>query len=383
LSALLARLADAVQRVSAVRVSLDSIGAVFSRFNDSRIVRLELTRTARTLRELNVTAVLTSERTEEYGAISRFEVEEFVADNVVILRNVLDREKRRRTLEVLKLRGSPHRTGEWLFTIDPVKGLVVLPLALLGMDQPPSSERVSAGVPELDRMFAGGLFRDSVAFVAGPTGTGKTLLATHFIQAGVDAGERCVIFSFEDTREQLLRNAASWGFDLEAMEATGRLQIMCEYPELASLEDHYLSVTRLIEEFKPQRLVVDNMSALERVTSERGMRDVVIGLGAFVKQRQITTLFTASTDIVGGSGMTEAHLSTLTDAIVLLRYVEMDAEMRRAITVLKMLGSSHDHAIREYTIGDAGVTIGEPLKGAGGFLPPSGGNGSAGGAGGS
>jgi len=371
LSGLLVRVEHAVRSLSAVRVCFDSLGAVFSRFADAAVVRFELQRMANGLREVEVTAVLTAERSEEYGPISRFDVEEFVADNVVLLRNVLENEKRRRTLEVLKLRGSPHRKGEWQFTIAPEQGLVVLPLAVLGPEEPASLERVSTGIAELDRMCGGGPYRDTVALAAGPTGTGKTLIATHFIAHGVEAGERCLLFSFEDTREQLLRNCHSWGFDLEAMEASGRLLIVCEYPELASLEDHFLSVKHAIEDFAPQRLAIDNVSALERVATPRGMRDTVIGLGAFVKQLRVTTLFTASSDLLGGSSITESHLSTLTDLIVLLRYLELDAEMRRSITVLKMLGSAHDSAIREYRIDDHGLRIGAPLRGAGGAgLPP-------------
>lgn len=364
LSGLLSRVEHAVKRISAARVCVDSLGAVFSRFADAAVVRHELQRLANALREMGVTSILTGERYEEYGPISRFDVEEFVADNIVILRNVLEDDKRRRTVEVLKLRGSPHRTGEWLFTIDPDQGLFVLPLSVLVPEQPASTERVTTGIAELDQMLGDGLFRDTVGLVAGPTGTGKTLLTTHFIAAGLQAGERCVLFTFEDSREQLFRNSASWGFDLEALEATGRLLIICEYPELASLEDHFLTVKRAIDDFGPQRLVVDNISALERVSTPRGMRDTVIALGAFVKQRGVTALFTAASDLLGGSSITESHLSTLTDAIVQLRYVRSETEIRRSITVLKMRGSTHDGAIRPYSIDDHGMQIG-PVQDAG------------------
>ena len=215
-----------MRSVSAKRVCLDSLGAVFSRFSDAAVVRLELQRTSVALKQMQVTSILTAERAEEYGPISRLNVEAFVADNVVLLRNVLENGKRRRTVEVLKLRGAPHRTGEWLFTIDANDGLVVLPLSVLAPEQPASIERVTTGIGKLDRMLDGGLFRDTVSLAAGPTGTGKTLVSTHFVAAGVEAGERCVLFTFEDSREQLLRNTSSWGFDLRAMEATGRLLIM-------------------------------------------------------------------------------------------------------------------------------------------------------------
>lgn len=372
---LMARVVHAVRGNGAVRVSFDSLGAVFSRFDDAAVVRAELQRMASALRDLGVTALLTAERSEEYGPISRFNIEEFVADNVVLLRNVLEQERRRRTVEILKLRGAPHRTGEWLFTIDATQGLVVLPLSIVGAAKRASSERVTTGIPELDTMCGGGLYRDAVTFVSGPTGVGKTLLVTHFVAAGVAAGERCVLFSFEESREQLLRNATSWGFDLEAMEATGSLLLICESPELASLEDHFLTVKQTIESFDPQRLGVDNLSALERVATVRGIRDVVIGLGSFVKHHEVTTLFTATSGFVGGSSVTEAHLSILTDTILLLRYAEVAAEMRRSVSVVKMRGSWHDPAIREFTINDHGMHIGAALRGANGTLFPAAGGG--------
>jgi circadian clock protein KaiC len=371
LGGLMARVGQAVRRVEAKRVSFDSLGAVFGRFADAAVVRFELQRVAAALKDLEVTSLLTAERTEEYGLISRFGIEELVADNVVVLRNVLERERRRRTVEVLKLRGAPHRTGEWLFTIHPKQGLVVLPLAVVGPGRPASSERVTTGIPELDTMCGGGLYRDAVAFVSGPTGIGKTLLTTHFVAAGVGAGERCVLVSFEESREQLMRNATSWGFDLEAMEAAGSLMLVCESPELASLEDHFLTVKQAVEDFRPTRLAVDNLSALERVATVRVIRDVVIGMGSFVKNLEVTTLFTATTGFVGGSSVTEAHLSVLTDTILSLRYAEVAAEMRRSASVVKMRGSWHDRSIREFTIDDHGMHIGEPLRGASGVVFPT------------
>lgn len=370
---LMARVAHAVRTIGAARVSFDSLGAVFSRFADAAVVRLELQRVATALRDLEVTSLLTAERADEYGPISRLGIEEFVADNVVLLRNVLAQERRRRTVEILKLRGAPHRTGEWLFTIDKKQGLVVLPPAMIGTSGPASTERVSTGMPELDSMSGGGLYRDGVAFVSGPTGVGKTLLITHFVAAGVAAGERCLLFSFEESRGQILRNASSYGFDLEAMEATGCFKLVCESPELASLEDHFLTVKQAVEDFRPSRLAVDNLSALERVATTRGIRDLVMGLGAFVKEREVTTLFTATSGFVGGSSITEAHLSILTDTILLLRYAEIASEMHRSLSVVKMRGSRHDRAIREFTIDDHGMHIGEPLRGASGVLFPTGG----------
>jgi circadian clock protein KaiC len=366
---LISRIEHAVRSTGAKRVVLDSTGSLFTRFSESAHVRFELFRLFVALKEMGTTSVLTMENSGGNGAITRFGVEEFVADNVVVLRNSLEQSKRRRTVEILKFRGAPHRSGEWLFTIVANEGIVVIPVSLLGARQLASGSQVTTGNAELDRMCGGGFYRDSVIIVSGPTGVGKTLTATQFIDAGVARGERCVLFSFEESKDQLVRNAASWGLDLEMMERSGNLQIICEYPEMASLEDHFVSMKQAIETIRPNRLAVDNLSALERVASARGLRDFIIGMTSFVKQQEITSLFTSTTrTLLGGSSITEAHISTIADTIVVLRYVELAGEVRRAITLLKMRGSAHDTRIREFSVGGQGMQVAGPFEESIGIL---------------
>ncbi len=171
---------------------------------DGAMIRHKLFRIGRALRALGVTSVITAERTEDHGAISRFGVEEFVSDNVLVLRNTLEGEVRRRTIEILKFRGADHQKGEWPFTIVPGEGIVVIPLAALELKQKSSATRISSGNVELDRMCGGGFFRDSIILVSGPTGTGKTLVTTQFLVVGAESGDRCLLFAFEESREQLL-----------------------------------------------------------------------------------------------------------------------------------------------------------------------------------
>ena len=359
-SALIARIGKAVESIGAKRVVLDSTGSLFNRFADAGLVRSELFRLAGALRDMGTTSIFTLEIAGEANAYSRFGVEEFVADNVVILRNTLEDGKRRRTIEILKFRGAPHRTGEWLFTIVTREGFIVIPISLLGTKELASNTRVSTGITDLDRMCGGGFFRDSAIIVSGPTGVGKTLMAIHFMAAGVAQGERCVFFSFEESRDQLIRNAGSWGFDLQKMERSDKLQIICEYPEMASLEDHFVRMKQAIEDNQPLRLAVDNLTALERVATPRGLRDFIIGMTAFVKHREITSLFTSTTKtLVGGSSVTESHISTIADTIVVLRYAELAGEVRRALTLLKMRGSVHDARVREFSIDGEGMRVGD------------------------
>jgi circadian clock protein KaiC len=366
---LIVRIEHAIRRIRAQRVSLDSLGAIFSRMHHPDLVRGELLRISAALKQMNVTALLTAERTEEYGAISRNGVEEFVADNVIILRNVLDDEKRRRTLEVLKYRGTSHQKGEYPFTVTPDKGVVVIPLSAIELKQRSSDFRITSGNQELDALCGGGFFRDSIVLVSGATGTGKTLLTTEFLAGGVKNGERCLLFAFEESREQLFRNATGWGIDFDRMEAEGKLRVHCAYPETASLEDHLITIKDLVDEFKPNRVAFDSLSALERVGTIKSFREFVIGITSFIKHQEIAGLFTATTPtLTGGASVTEAHISTLTDSIILLRYVEMNGEMRRALTVLKMRGSMHNKDICEFNIDQQGMHIGRPFRNVIGIL---------------
>jgi circadian clock protein KaiC len=372
LSALLARIENAIRRVGAKRVILDAIGALFPQFTDANVVRRELHRIHAGLRLLDVTTIITMERVQEEGGVGRFGVEEFVADNVVLLRNRLEQEKRRRTIEILKFRGAVHQKGEYPFTIEPEEGVTIMPLSAIELKQKSSDIRVSSGIEELDKMCGGGMYRDSIILVSGATGTGKTLTVTEYVKAAILAGERALLIGAEESREQLTRNAASWGVDFEKAEADGLLRIVCRYPEVMGLEDHLLQMKRDIKQFQPGRVAVDSMSAFERVSTMKSFREFVIGLTSTIKHLEITGLFTNTTSMLMGSeSITETHISTITDTIILLRYVELQGEMRRGLTVLKMRGTWHQKDIREYVIDNKGMHIKEPFRNVHGILSGS------------
>ncbi len=362
LGALLARVEHAVKRVGAARVSIDSLGAVFSRFNRDDLIRSEFLRMAVGLKHLGVTAVMTCERTVDYGEISRHSIEEFVTDNVVILRNALEDEKRRRTIEILKFRGTSHQKGEFPLTVVPHAGIVVVPISSITLAQPSSSERVTSGNALLDEMCDGGFFRNSVTLVSGATGTGKTLITTEFLHGGLSRGERCLLFAFEESEEQIFRNAQGWGIDFKPHLEQGRLSMVCEYPEVTSLEDHLVKMKETITALKPDRVALDSLTALSRVATLKGFRDFIIGLTSFIKAQGITGFFTVTTPaLFHTTSVTEAHFSTMTDTIIMLRYVELYGAVSRGITVLKMRGSQHSKEIREFEITASGMRIGEPV----------------------
>lgn len=363
LSALIERIHYAVVKYKAKRVAIDSISAIFQQYDSISLVRREMFRLVARLKSLGATTVMTAERVDEYGPVARFGVEEFVSDNVIILRNVLEGERRHRTAEILKLRGTTHMKGEFPFTMTN-QGINIFPLGAMRLTQKSSNVRVSSGIKTLDEMCGGGYFKDSIILITGATGTGKTLMVTKFLEDGCKNGEKAILFAYEESRAQLSRNASSWGTDLEKLENSGVLRIICTYPEATGLEDHLQQIKTEIDNFKPTRIAIDSLSALARGVSNNTFRQFVIGLTGFVKQEEITGLFTNTTDqFMGSHSITESHISTITDTIILLQYVEIRGEMSRAVNVFKMRGSWHDSRIREYVITDQGAQIKDSFQG--------------------
>lgn len=362
LSALIERIQYAIRKYDAKLVSIDSVTAVFQQYDAAPVVRREIFRLVARLKYLAVTSIMTTERLDEYGPVARFGVEEFVSDNVIILRNVLEGERRRRTIEILKLRGTTHMKGEYPFTITN-DGINIFPLGAMRLTQRSSNVRISSGVETLDKMCGGGFFKDSIILATGATGTGKTLLVSKFLEEGCRQGERAILFAYEESRAQLSRNASSWGIDFEEMEQKGLLKLLCAYPESAGLEDHLQMIKSEISEFKPSRIAIDSLSALARGVTNNAFRQFVIGVTGYAKQEEITGFFTNTTDqFMGAHSITESHISTITDTILMLQYVEIRGEMSRALNVFKMRGSWHDKGIREYSISVEGPDIKDSFR---------------------
>lgn len=369
LEPLISRLTYAIKQVNAKRVAMDSLGTIFSYVPDPSKVRSVLFRLARVLHEIEITSVLTSERTTEYGDISRLGVEEFVADNVILMRNALVEERRRRTIEILKFRGVSHQHGEFPFTILAEQGIVIIPFSTDVGKRVSSSDRITTGNDDLDKMCGGGWFKGSISLISGATGAGKTLIATEFMGGGIKNGEKCLLFAFEESRDQLLRNARGWGVDYEQMEKEGKFKVVCHYPETTGLESHFVMMKQEIEQFQPERVAIDSISALERISNHKAFREFLLRLNTLFKELGITVICTANTaHLIGSESITESNISTNTDLIILLRYVEVYGEIKRGLAVLKMRGSGHNKDIREFTIDEKGMHLGQPFRNVVGIL---------------
>jgi circadian clock protein KaiC len=246
----------------------------------------------------------------------------------------------------------------------------VIPRPVFELRQEATTDRVPTGNAELDAICGGGFFKDSVVLVTGATGTGKTLIGCEFVRAAVEAGERALFFSFEESRSQLFRNARSWGIDFADAERSGRLRLELRRPERMLIEDLLLDLRRIIDDFEPTRVVIDGLTALARTSLADAFREFSVAVTSYVKEKEITVVFTetAMLDPEMDSHI-ESHVSTMTDAIIMLRYVESGGTAHRGLLMLKMRGSKHETGVQEYEIGDDGLHVLGPMPDVVGFIP--------------
>src|SRR5947209_3083156 len=344
LDGLFIRLGYAIDSIGARRVVLDTLEALFSSLTNQGILRAELRRLFRWLKDKGVTAVITGERGE--GALTRYGLEEYISDCVILLDHRVADQLAIRRLRVVKYRGSVHGTNEYPFIIDE-RGLEVLPVTSLGLEHEVSTERVSTGVRALDEMLGGeGYYRGSSLLISGGAGSGKSTLAHRFVDAACRRGERCVYFTFEESRSQVIRNMRSVGTDLEPWVRQGLLCFQAARPTLHGLERHLVEIHKTVRDFHPQVVVLDPVTTFLSVGTGADVQSMLLRLLDFLKGRQITLLFTSLTHGTE-TEETDVGISSLIDTWLLLRQVEVDGERNRDLSVIKSRGMAHSRQTRE------------------------------------
>jgi circadian clock protein KaiC len=369
LEGLFVRLGHAISKIGAKRVVLDTIESLFSGLSDTAILRAELRRLFRWLKDKGVTAIVTGERGE--AQLTRQGMEEYVSDCVILLDNRVVDQVTTRHLRIVKYRGTTHGTNEYPFLIDE-DGISVLPITSLGLNHEAHNEHVPSGIPRLDTMLGGkGYYRASSVLVTGTAGTGKTSVAAHFARAACERGEKCLYFSFEESPAQLKRNMRSIGVDLEPWERKGLLRFHSMRSTLHGLETHLVKFHHLIREYEPRTLVFDPIDNLLHAGSKQDATSMVIRLIDFLKLQGITALMTNLTS--GGLSKEETgmDISSLIDTWLFLRDIETDGERNRVIYILKSRGMAHSNQIREFLISDKGIDLQDVYLGAGGVLTGS------------
>ena len=369
LEGLMVRIALAIDSVGAKRIVLDTIEALFGGFTNQALLRSELRRLFRFLKDKGVSAVITAERGE--GSLTRQGLEEYVSDCVILLDHRVAEQVSTRRLRIVKYRGSTHGTNEYPFLIDE-RGISVLPVTGLSLDHAVSNERLSTGVPRLDTMLGGrGYYRGSSVLVSGTAGTGKTSLAAHFAHETAKNGERVLYLAFEESPKQLLRNMRSIGIDLEPYVKKGLIRIDASRPTLFGLEMHLVRIHKMVTEFKPAAVIVDPISNLVATGTELETQSMLLRLVDFLKAQQVTAFFTNLTS--GGTAWekTDVGISSLIDTWLLLRDIELAGERNRGLYVLKSRGMKHSNQIREFIITPEGIQLEDVYVGPEGVLTGS------------
>jgi circadian clock protein KaiC len=355
LSGLFIRLGHAIDSIGAKRVVLDTIETLFSGLSETRLLRAELRRLFTWLRTKGVTAIVTGERGER--GLTRHGLEEYLTDCVILLDHRVVEQNATRRLRVVKYRGSPHGTNESPFFIDET-GIAVLPIASLALQHRGSTRRVSTGVPDLDDMLGGkGYFRGSSVLVSGGAGTGKTTLAGYFAAAACRRGDSALYFAFEESADQIGRNLRSIGLDIGDWLRTGVLQIHAARPTTSGLEGHLSVMDRLIEEQRPQVVVVDPISNLISVGTSVEVKAMLARLIDFMKVKEMTALFTSLTTDEARPEGSDVGISSFMDTWLVLRNVEMNGERTRTLDVIKSRGMPHSNQVREFVLTGRGLNV--------------------------
>jgi circadian clock protein KaiC len=369
LEGLFLRLGLAIDAVGAKRVVLDTLETLFGGFTNQALLRSELRRLFRWLKDKGVTAIITGERGE--GQLTRQGLEEYVSDCVILLDHRVRDQVSTRRLRIVKYRGSTHGTNEYPFLIDE-NGIHVLPLTSLQLNHAASTERISSGIPRLDSMLGGeGYFRGSSVLVSGTAGTGKTSLSAHFAHATCARGERCLYLAFEESPQQLVRNMKSIALDLNPWIKKGLLRLEASRPTLLGIEAHLAVIHKMVNEFEPQVVILDPISNFATAGTETDAQAMLLRLIDLLKARQITAMFVHLT--AGGSSWekTDVGVSSLIDTWILLRDIELAGERNRGIYVLKSRGMKHSNQIREFVITPEGIKLEDVYIGPEGVLTGS------------
>jgi circadian clock protein KaiC len=369
LEGLFIRLGYAIDSIGAKRVVIDTVETLFSGLENEQLLRSELRRLFEWLKEKGVTAIITGERGE--GTLTRYGLEEYVADCVILLDNRVHDQLMTRRLRIVKYRGSAHGTNEYPFIIDE-HGVTVMPITSSGLEHDASTERVSTGIPDLDQMLEGkGYYRGSSVLVSGMAGSGKSTVGAQFADSICASGKRCIYFAMEESPDQIVRNMRSIGIDLQKWIDKKLLRFSARRPSLFGLETHLATMYRDVTDFDPTAVVVDPMSSLLNAGASNDVHPMVLRLVDFLKSRGITALFTNLGTGAGEVASTEVQISSLMDTWLLLYNRESNGEHNRQLYLLKSRGMAHSNQVREFILSSEGIKLRDAYVGPEGVVTGS------------
>jgi circadian clock protein KaiC len=367
LEGLFIRLEYAVKQLGAKRIVLDTVEAIFSGLPNEFILRAELRRLFAWTKDKGLTAVITGERGE--NSLTRYGLEEYVADCVILLDNPVVNKISTRNLRIIKYRGSAHGFNEYPFLIDS-NGISVLPVTSLLLEHEASTEYIPSGIASMDNMLGiGGFYIGSSVLITGESGTGKSSVVASFADETCRNGKKCLIFAFEESPKQIIRNMKSIGIDLQQWVDKGLLKFHATRPTLYGLETHLVTIHNIVKEFKPDNVIFDPISNLISVGSSDEVKSMLTRLIDFLKTMQITTLSTALT--IHGAKNADIGVSSLMDTWIDLKSVETNGERNRTIDIIKTRGMFHSNQIREFKLTNNGIKLIDLYLGPNGMLTGS------------
>ncbi|MBF0216343.1 MAG: circadian clock protein KaiC [Candidatus Omnitrophica bacterium] len=355
LEGLFVRLAAAIDSIGAKRVVLDTIEALFSGFSNESILRAELRRLFRWLKDKGVTAVITGEKGE--SLLTKHGLEEYVADCVILLDHRTVNQIATRRLKIIKYRGSKHGTNEFPFLIGET-GISVFPMTSLLLSSTVSSRRISSGIKSLDEMLGNkGYYRGSTILVSGSAGSGKTSFGAKFVDAVCETGERALYLAFEEPEDQLSRNMKSIGIDLKKWIDKGLLKINANRATLCGLEMHLVMAHNAVRDFKPSVVVIDPITTLIGAGMADEAKAMMARLLDYLRNEGITVL---ATDLSLGSthgDSAEIGISSLCDTWIRLSMETQGYRRMRRLSIIKSRGMKHAHDTKDFMITDNGLEM--------------------------
>ena len=368
LEGLFVRLAYSIESIGAKRIVLDTMEALFSGFSNEMILRSEIRRLFRWIKDRGVTAVVTAEKGSNVGGLTRHGLEEYVSDCVIVLDHRIEDQISTRRLRVAKYRGSTHGTNEYPFMLEE-GGIFVFPITSVGLDYDVSEERISTGIPRLDTMLDDkGFFRGSSILISGTAGTGKTTFAAQFAGSACRNGERCLYYAFEESSSQIIRNMRSTGLDLAPHRESGLLRLVSIRPTTYGLENHLSVMFRHISDFNPSVVVLDPITNLIAVGPTDQVKSALMRLVDLLKSKIITSMFTSLIDYGSEYEQRQIGVSSLMDTWMLLKDVESGGETNRTLNVIKSRGMAHSNQLREFVLTGQGIDLIDVYTGPGGVL---------------
>lgn len=361
LEGLFIQIGYAIEKYKIKRIVIDTIEVLFGQLSDDMIIRSELQRLFQWLSSKKVTAVITGEQGQHM--LTRYGLEEYVADCVIFLNNRVNNELSTRYLRILKYRGSGHGSNEYPFIIDK-SGLALTPITSVTLDYPVSQKFISSGIKDLDEVLNGrGYYQGGSILINGVAGAGKSSFAAAFAESHCINGKKCIYFAFEESAGQIIRNMNSINIRLEQWVKKGNLIFHSVRPSVYGLESHLIKMVQLIEAFKPEAIVIDPISNLGLIGSSLSVKLMLARLINYLKFKHITTIMTSL--LQDNADQSQQGVSSLMDTWILLKSVEFELEQSTLLVIKKSRGMPHSRQMREVILSSKGISLQDVYMGAG------------------